>query len=133
MTTVVTGKNAVMIFSGSTFDEDDCHQSGALNDSVQEILFSCSGTDKSAFGTRSVTFSVSFALSGSDTAKLSTLTPGTNATDLTVWPNGTSAGDIKISSTDANLHTANLSWAPNQIVTVDATFRLNTITIAAQT
>ena len=133
MTTVVTGKNAVMIFNGSTFDEDDCHQSGALNDSMQEVIFQCNGLDKSAFGTRSATFQVSFALSGSDTTKLSNLTPGTNGTDMAIWPNGTTAGDIKITSTDANLHTANLSWAPNQIVTVDCTFRLNNITIGAQT
>lgn len=131
MTTVVTGKNAVMVFSGSTFDEDDCHQSGALNDSMQEVIFQCNGLDQSSFGTRSVTFSVSFALSGSDTAKLSTLTPGTNSTQLLVYPNGTTSGDIKISSTDANLHTANLNWAPNSIVTVDCTFRLNNVTIGA--
>lgn len=127
-----TGKNASFSFGGQVYDEDDCLQSGGLNDSINEVIYQCGGMDKAAPGTRSVTFTVSMALAADDTAKIAALTPGTTST-FEAHPAGDEVGYQEVTATDALVTAFNRSWSANGIITGDVTIRLNDVTLGAAT
>ncbi len=127
----VSGKLAEFVFNAVTFDADDCLQSWNLNDAVNEIVYQCNSMDKGAAGTRSVTFSGSVALAAADTAKVAALTPGANAADFEAHPAGDTATYVEVTSSDATCITANMSTAPNSVLIIDFSIRLNQVTIGA--
>lgn len=128
----VSGKNASFVFGATTYDADDCLQSWALADAINEVVYQCNGYDKGVAGTRSITFNVSLALAAADTAKVSALAPGTSAT-FTAYPAGNTATYQKVTSTAALLVSANRSTGPNAFISIDCSFRLNDITLGAAT
>lgn len=127
-----SGKLASFSFAGTVYNSDDCLQGWTLNDSINEVIYQCSGLDKAAAGTRSVTFNASLALAASDTTKVSNLSPGSTGV-FEAHPAGDTSGYQEIEATSAMVITANRSTAPNSIISLDVTIRLQDITIQAAT
>ena len=127
-----TGKNASFSFGGTVYDEDDCLQSGGLNDSINEVIYQCNGMDKAAAGTRTVTFTCSMALAADDVAKIAALKPGTTGA-FEAHPAGDTPGYQEVIATEALVTAFNRSWSANGIITGDVTIRLNDVTLATAT
>lgn len=124
-----------LVINGATYTASgNCLQSGNLNDAVSEATYVCGTTLKAKSHSRSITFDFSLAVRDSDHAILTTLTPGTNnVTDLVIQPNGTTAGNIKITSTDTSILSRPVSWGSTELITIDCSARLNNITIGGNT
>ena len=127
-----TGKLASFSFAATLYDADDCLQSWALNDAINEVVYQCNSMDKGAAGTRSVTFAVSLALAADDITKVSALAPGTIGV-FEAHPGGDTTGYIEIESTAALITQRNLSAPINGIIAADIQIRLNDVTIQAAT
>lgn len=127
-----TGKDAAFTFDGTVYDSDDCLQDWALNDAINEVIYTCGGQDRAAVGSRTSTFQVTLALDTTDDTKVSALAPGSTGT-FEAHPAGDTATYIEITSTDAVITNAGISTAVNDIITMDVTIRLNDITIGAAT
>ena len=126
-----TGKDAAFTFNSQTYGLTDCLQSGGIDHAVNEVVFQCNGMDKGAAGTTSATFNVSLVLDQTDITKINALLPGTNASDFEAHPFGDTATYVEVTSSDATLISAPMSWSANGMVTMDVTIRLNQITIQA--
>lgn len=127
-----TGKNATFAFNGTTYSTSDCLGPGTLNDSISEVIYQCSGLDKAAAGTRSVTFSTSLSLAQTDTTKWSALVPGATGV-FEAHPAGDTSTYLEIEATDALITRANKTWGPNAIIAIDLSIRLQDITLQAAT
>lgn len=127
-----TGKDAGFSFNGTAYTSADCLGPGTLNDSINEVIYQCSGLDKGAAGTRSITFSTSMALAKTDTTKWGALTPGATGV-FEAHPAGDSSGNLEVEATDALITRANKTWGQNAIINIDLTIRLQDITLQAAT
>lgn len=128
----VGGKLASFSFGGTLYDADDCLQGWDLNHSINEIVYQCNSLDQAAAGTESAVFSVTLALAASDTTKVSALKPGTTGA-FEAHPAGDTSGYQEITATDALVTQSNRSTAPNSIIAMAVTIRLQDITLATAT
>jgi hypothetical protein len=125
----VDGKNASFVFAGTTYSSSDCLQSTSLNAAVAEVTYFCSGVEKVVAGTKTITFAASLALSATDTTKVSALDEGSTGS-FEYHPAGDSTSYVENTSTRA-LVTSNVQTAaPNSVVLMDITMRLDDITRA---
>jgi hypothetical protein len=131
-----TGKNAILEF-GTTFGPADCLQGGNISDAVEDITYYCNGFQKHIAGVRIASLDVSMALPETNmTTVMSYIYPGANSTSWIWRPSGHSTGSktrLKYTSTKAHCLTANVSAPINGVITLDATFVLDDLTIAAAT
>lgn len=126
----ITGKDAIFSFDGTSYTTSDCLNDWELQDSINEVVYQCSGYDKGAAGTRSVMFNISLALAADDTTKLAALYPGATGT-FEAHPGGDSVDNIEITATDALIVSAPQSAPTNGIYTLDLSIRLQDVTIGA--
>ncbi len=124
------GKLASFTFATIVYDQTDCLQGWNLSDAINEIVYQCNSMDKGVAGTRTATFSASLALDATDTVKVAAFTPGTVGA-FEAHPAGDTATYIEILAAEAVIITANQATAPNAILTIDLSIRLNDITIGA--
>jgi hypothetical protein len=128
----VTGKLASFKFVSTTYDSDDCLQNWALNKSVEDVTFYCSGRTKHLAGNADAVFTCSLALAAADTAKIAALEEGATG----AWeghPAGDSSGFIEFTSTKGTVISAPVSAPQNGVVTVDVTIALDDLTDKAAT
>lgn len=123
-----TGKAARFMFDGVSYTSSDCLQSWDLNSAINDIVYQCNGYDKHAVGTKTITFSVSLALAATETTKVIALTPGNSSTQFSAHPAGDHTSYIEISSTEAQINSANISAPVNGIIAIDAEIALSNIT-----
>jgi len=125
-----TGKNQSFKFGSTTYTSADCIQQGAINDAINEVVYQCSGMDKGAAGTRSVTFAVTLALSVTDVTKINALYPGATGA-FEAHPGGDTPTYIEVVAASALITQANKPQPVNGILTLDLVIRLNDITYRA--
>jgi hypothetical protein len=130
MSDPVTGINESFKFGSTVYDADDCLQSGAIGDAIQEILIQCGGYNVAGEGPRDVTFTVSMGLAATDVAKINALEPGTTAA-MEIHPAGDTFGYIEVISTAAKVISRPINYAVGAFITMDVTFRLNDVTFQA--
>lgn len=126
----VTGINESFKFASTTYDADDCIQSGAITDAIQEVVIQCGGFNVAGEGPRDVTFTASLALAANDVTKINALEPGASGT-FEAHPAGDTFGFIEITSTSAKVISRNISYAVASFITMDVTIRLNDVTFQA--
>lgn len=127
MSDPVTGINESFKFGSTVYDADDCLQSGAITDAIQEVLIQCGGYNIAGEGPRDVTFAVSMGLAKNDVTKINALEPGNTAT-FEAHPAGDVFGNIEVISTEAKVISRNINYAVAAFITMDVTFRLNDVT-----
>lgn len=126
----VTGINESFKFGSTTYDADDCIQSGAITDAIQEILIQCGGFNVAGEGPRDVTFTASLGLAANDVTKINALEPGTTAA-FEAHPAGDTFGYIEVIATSAKVISRNINYAVAAFITMDVTIRLNDVTFQA--
>lgn len=124
-----TGLNTVVTLGAVAYT---CVQSAALNRQVREILAVCTGVEQGQPGPASYTLTLSLAIKKTDHAKLTALAQGAKlAVDIAVG--GATAGNIHITSTEGVIMQSNVPLNPagTGYLAIDATIRLNDLTVAA--
>ena len=124
------GSKAKFVFGATSYTTEDCLQSWDFNQSVQDIVYQCSGYDRHLGGTKNVGFSVSLALAATDSTKISGLAPGTHTSIFQANPAGDGTTNyIEITSTDVWVLTQNVTAPINGVIAMDVTMALNNVTI----
>lgn len=126
----VTGINESFKFSSTTYDSDDCIQSGAITDAIQEVVIQCGGFNVAGEGPRDVTFTASLALAATDVTKINALEPG-NTGAFEAHPAGDTPTYIEIVAASAKVISRNITYAVAAFITMDVTIRLNDVTYQA--
>jgi hypothetical protein len=125
------GTKAKFVFGTVSYTTADCLQAWDFNQSVQDIVYQCSGYDMHLAGTKNVGFSVSLALAATDSTKITGLAPGTHTSIFQANPAGDATTNyIEITSTDVYVLTQNVTAPINGIITMDVTMALNNVTVA---
>lgn len=126
----VTGINESFKFGATVYDADDCLQSGAISDAIQEVLIQCGGFNIAGEGPRDVSFTVSLGLAATDVTKINALEPGTNGA-FEAHPAGDTPTFIEIVAASSKVISRNINWAVAAFITMDVTIRLNDVTYQA--
>lgn len=109
--------------------------SADFSQALNAIMSECVGNafQATVAGLKTATVTISFELDGNDTTELGYVALGTNGA-LVLQPNGTTVGDIKISSTSATVVDGpNMSGSASSLWTATVTLNLDDVTIAANT
>ena len=124
------GKDAQFIFAGQTIGAAQCLADSGYSDNIERVIYQCSGLDKTAPGTRQVTFDASFALSATAVVLLNAIDPGTTGTFL-YQPSGTTATYTKVTASKATSLSCNISSPVNGVITCDLSIGLDDIVISS--
>ena len=109
-----------------------CLTSADVSESIDTLMSECVGQTYKAtiVGLKTATKTVSGELENDDVAELGYFDPGDNGA-IVFQPNGTTAGDIKITSTKGTVVSRDISTAGGSLTAVSITINLDDVTIAA--
>lgn len=131
MSKFVLNSNSVFTLGGNSFA---CLLSGDFSESVDTILSSCvgDGYKETIYSLKTATLTVSGELETDDVTAINDFDIGTSGA-VVFQPNGTTVGDIKISSTNGVVVSRDISVSSSGLATLSATINLDDVTIAANT
>jgi hypothetical protein len=120
---------SVFTLGGNSFT---CLVSADVSETVEKFLSNCAGqTYKEAvFGLQEATISVNGEIETDDVALINNFALKTNGA-LNFQPNGTTAGDIAITSTSATVEARTLGFSSNGLSPISVTLHLDDMTVAA--
>ena len=131
MSKFVLNSNTVFTLGGNSFA---CLVSVDFSETVDTMLSECvgDGYKETVYGLKSATMTVSGELETDDVTAIGNFDLGTSGA-LVFQPNGTTLGDIKISSTNAVVVSRDISTSSSSMSTLTVTLNLDDVTIAANT
>lgn len=112
-----------------------CLTSADFSQSLNAIMSECAGNafQETVAGLKNATITVNFELSNNDVTLLGNVALGTNGA-IVFQPNGTTVGDIKVSSTSGTIVDGpNITTSTSGLTAASITVNLDNVTIAANT
>ncbi len=109
-----------------------CLTSADVSESIDTLMSECVGQTYKATitGLKTATVTVSGEIENDDVTELGNFAPATSGA-LVFQPNGTTAGDIKITSTKATVVSRDITTAGGSLSAVSITLNLDDLTLAA--
>lgn len=129
MTKFVLNPNTVLTLGGNALS---CYISADVSESIDTFLSQCAGqTYKTTVtGLQEATMTINGEIETDDVTAINNFAPGT-AGALAFQPNGTTAGDISISSTNATVVSRDIAFSSTSLSAITVTLNLDDLTVAA--
>ena len=129
---MATVGNPLVIFGGTTYDDDDCIQVASFTNGKEDITYRCGGDYAHLAGTSTIMLNFSLALAATATTEVAAFAPGSTGV-ATYYPFGLSENNIKLTTTKATVMKADESDAAGKVVTLDITLAWDDVTASAAT
>lgn len=129
MSKFVLNSNTVLTVGGNSLS---CYVSADLSDTIDTFLSQCAGQTYKATitGLQEASMTFNGEIETDDVTAINNFAPGTTGA-LVFQPNGTTSGDISISSTNVTVVDRSMAFSSSSLSTISVTINLDDLTVAA--